>query len=308
MFPSLEQLKLRRATVSFKSMSSSFRSLTTPGCSKLFPRLQKLTMDKCDEVNGLLLPMLSTVEMFLLKDSRGLQSQVPRCLQNLTSLTSIELLFIKGLKTETTTEIGAQQQQEGRALPNLKSIYIECCEDKSFMWDLLLRVPSLETLRLSKCSPVSLSAIGRLSFLKKIVLEEVELILEDLAPVFPSLKSLQISKSTIIFQNVPSSVTTQIHNCFPCLGWLTIKECDEVNGLQWPISFQLPQCLYDLSSLTTLYLYKENIKIFPKEVMVTLHALRILHLRDCKEFLSVEGLHALPSLRYLTISKCPKFS
>ncbi|KAH7688912.1 P-loop containing nucleoside triphosphate hydrolase protein [Dioscorea alata] len=308
MFPFLEQLELRRATVSFKSMSSSSRSLMTPGRSKLFPRLQKLTVDKCDEVNGLLLPMLSTLEILNLKASHGLQSQVPRCLQNLTSLTSIELLFIKGLKIETTTEIGPQQQQEGRVLPNLKYIFIYGCEVKSFMRDLLLRVPSLETLRLSECSPVSLPAVGRLSFLRYIVLEEVELILEDLTPVFPSLRSLVImKKSTIIFQNVPSSVTTQIHNYFPYLYFLNIVECDEVNALHWPISSQLPQCLYGLSSLCILSLTRAKIKIFPTEVMATLHALYWLNLGDCSELLSVEGLQALPSLRYLTISNCPKF-
>ncbi|KAH7689316.1 P-loop containing nucleoside triphosphate hydrolase protein [Dioscorea alata] len=310
MFPSLEQLELRRATVSFKSMSSSSRSLTTPGRSKLFPRLQNLTVEECDEVNGLLLPKLSTLEMLILKDSYGFQSQVPRCLQNLTSLTSIRLFFIKGLKTEPTTEIGAQHQQEGQILPNLKFINIKCCEDKSFMQDLLLCVPSLKRLILSECSPVSLPAVGHLSFLQEIVLEEVELTLEDLAPVFPSLKRLQIwKKSTIIFQNVPSSVTTQIfHSCFPCLDYLYIQECDEVNGLQWPISFQLPQCLYGLSSVTTLYLHKAKITIFPMEVMATLHALYRLDLVNCSELLSVEGLHALPSLRYLIISRCPKFS
>ncbi|KAH7688917.1 P-loop containing nucleoside triphosphate hydrolase protein [Dioscorea alata] len=309
MFPSLERLELHRATVSFKSMSSSSGSLTTPGRSKLFPRLQKLTVDKCDEVNGLLLPKLSTLESLSLKGNRGLQSQVPRCLQNLTSLTSIDLLFIKGLKTETTTEIGAQQQQEGRVLPNMKSIYIECCEDKSFMRDLLLRVPSLEMLRLYKCSPVSLPVVGRLSFLQKIVLEEMELILEDLAPVFPSLKVLQIlKKSTIIFQNVPSLVTTQIQNCFPCLDYLYIHECNEVNGLQCPISFQLPQCLYGLSSLTTFKLSSAKIKLFPTEVMATLHALYWLDLGDCSELLSVEGVQALPSLTSLIISNCHKFS
>ncbi|KAH7689317.1 P-loop containing nucleoside triphosphate hydrolase protein [Dioscorea alata] len=313
MFPSLEQLELHRATVSFKSMSSSSSSssssisLTPPGRSKLFPRLQKLSVHGCDEVNGLLLPTLSTLEILDLKASRGLQSQVPRCLQNLTSLTSIDLLFIKGLKTETTTEIGPQQQ-EGRVLPNLKDIRIKCCEDKSFMQDLLLRVPSLKRLRLYECSPVSLPAVGRLSFLTKIKLVEVELILEELAPVFPSLKQLKIlKKSTIIFQNVPSSVTTQIHNCFPCLGLLTIEECDEVNGLHWPISFQLPQCLYGLSSLIELQLISAKIKNFPTEVMATLHALYLLDLGDCSELLSVEGLQALPSLRYLYISNCPKF-
>ncbi|KAH7688918.1 L domain-like protein [Dioscorea alata] len=310
-FPSLKQLELRRATVSFKGMSSSSsssRSLTTPSRSKLFPRLQNLIVDKCDEVNGLLLPKLSTLEMLSLKDSPGLQSQVPRCLQNLTLLTKITLFFIKGLKTETTTEIGAQQQQEGQVLPNLKSIYIECCEDKSFMRDLLLRVPSLEMLRLYKCSPVSLPAVGCLSFLQTVLLVEMELILEDLATVFPSLKDLRIyKKSTIIFQNVPSSVTTQIHNCFPCLDFLRIEGCDEVNGLQWPISFQLPQCLYGLSSLTRLELISAKIKNFPIEVMATLHALFRLNLGDCSELLSVEGLQALPCLRYLYISNCPKF-
>ncbi|KAH7689339.1 P-loop containing nucleoside triphosphate hydrolase protein [Dioscorea alata] len=309
MFPSLVQLALWRATVSFKSMSSSSRSLTTPGRSKLFPRLQNLTVEECDEVNGLLLPKLSTLERLSLKDSRGLQCQVPKCLQNLTSLTSITLSFIKGLKTKTTTEIGAQQQQEGRVLPNLKYIEIQCCEDKSFMRDLLLHVPSLESLRLFECSPVSLPVVGCLSFLTKIELQNVELILEDLAPVFPSLKSLEIlKKSTIIFQNMPSSVTTQIHNCFPCLDYLYIQECDEVNGLHWPISFQLPQCLYGLSSLTRLELSSAKIKNFPTEVMATLHALDGLYLVECNELLSVEGLQALPSLRYLIISSCPKFS
>ncbi|KAH7689345.1 P-loop containing nucleoside triphosphate hydrolase protein [Dioscorea alata] len=308
MFPSLERLKLRRATVSFKSMSSSSRSLTTLGSSKLFPRLQKLTVHKCDEVNGLLLPMFSTLEILKLKASRGLQSQVPRCLQNLTSLTSITLFFIKGLTTETTTKIGAQQQQEGRVLPNLKYIEIKCCEDKSFMRDLLLRVPSLKRLRLYECSPVSLPVVGRLSFLQEIKLKEVELILEDLAPVFPSLKILRIwKKSTIILQNMPSSVTTQIHDCFPCLDHLYIEECDEVNGLQWPISFQLPQCLYGLSSLTHFGLSSAKIKNFPTEVMPTLHALYSLNLSDCSELLSVEGLQALPSLRNLCIFYCPKF-
>ncbi|KAH7689341.1 P-loop containing nucleoside triphosphate hydrolase protein [Dioscorea alata] len=282
MFPSLEQLVLHRAKVSFKSMSSSSRSLTPPRCGKLFPRLQGLFVDKCDEVNGLFLPKLSTLESLTLKDSPGLQSQVPRCLQNLTLLTLIELFFMKGLKTETTTEIGAQQQKEGRVLPNLKYINIKCCEDKSFMRDLLLRVPSLGTLLLSKCSPVSLPVVGRLSFLQYIVLEEVELILEDLAPVFPSLKELQIlKKSTIIFQNVPSSVTTQIHNCFPCLDCLYIQECDAVNGLQWPISSQLPQCLYGLSSLCITY---------------------------CQDLTSLPAwLHHLPSLKTLSIYGCPKF-
>ncbi|KAH7689399.1 P-loop containing nucleoside triphosphate hydrolase protein [Dioscorea alata] len=309
MFPSLMLLALHRATVSFKSMSSSSStSLTTLGRSKLFPRLQKLTVYKCDEVNGLLLPKLSTLETLSLIDSHGLQSQVPRCLQTLTSLTSIELLFIKGLKTETTTEIGAQKQQEGRVLPNLKSIYIECCEDKSFMRDLLLCVPSLETLRLSKCSPVSLSAVGCLSFLTDIKLEEVELILEDSTPMIPSLKWLRIlKKSTIIFQNAPSLVTTQIHNCFPCLDYLKIVECDEVNGLHWPISSQLPQCLYGLSSLIILKLRSAKIKNFPTEVMATLHALCELNLRDCNELSSLEGLQALPSLRYLYITECHKF-
>ncbi|XP_039113708.1 putative disease resistance protein RGA3 [Dioscorea cayenensis subsp. rotundata] len=312
MFPSLELLQLHRATVSFKSMSSSLsssRSLTTPGHSKFFPRLQELIVDKCDEVNGLLLPHLSTLKALHLKASGGLQSQVPRCLQNFTSLTSIYLLFIKGLKTETTIEIGAQQQQEGWVLPNLKYIKIECCEDKSFMQDLLLRVPSLEILCLSKCSPVSLLAVGRLSFLRDIELEEVELILEDLAPVFPSLNELRIlKKSTIIFQNVPSSVTTQIHNCFPCLGFLNIQECDElVNGLHWSISSQLPQCLYGLSSLTNLYFSGTKIENFPIEVMATLHALSWLELNHCNELSSVEGLQALPSLRYLYIFNCPKF-
>ncbi|KAH7688916.1 P-loop containing nucleoside triphosphate hydrolase protein [Dioscorea alata] len=309
MFPSLEQLKLHRATVSFKSMSSSsFRSLTTPGHSKLFPRLQRLTVKECDEVNGLLLPKLSTLEMLSLEASCGLQSQVPRCLQNLTLLTSIDLLFIKGLKTETTTQIGAQQHQEGLVLPNLKYINIECCEDKSFMRDLLLRVPSLERLRLSKCSPLSLSTVGRLSFLTDIELEEVELILEDLAPVFPSLKELRIwKKSTIIFQNMPSSVTTQIHSCFPCLNFLKFVECDEVNGLHWPISSQLPRWIYGLSSLTHLELSRSKIKNFPTEVMATLHALDGLHLFHCNELSSVEGIQALPSLRSLYIFNCPKF-
>ncbi|KAH7689320.1 P-loop containing nucleoside triphosphate hydrolase protein [Dioscorea alata] len=288
MFPSLEKLELRRATVSFKSMSSSSRSLTTPGRSKLFPRLQILTVEECDEVNGLPMPKLSTLKMLPI--------------QHLTLLTPITL------KTETTTEIGAQQQQEGWVLPNLKCIKIKYCEDKSFMWDLLLRFPSLERLWLSKCSPVSLPAVGRLSFLTQIILEEVELILEDLAPVFPSLEQMRIlKKSTIIFQNVPSSVTTQIHNYFPRLDYLKIEECDEVNGLQWPISFQLPQCLYGLSSLTYVELSSAKIKNFPTEVMTTLHALYYLHLGNCSELLSVEGLQALPSLTCLYISQCPKF-
>ncbi|KAH7689344.1 P-loop containing nucleoside triphosphate hydrolase protein [Dioscorea alata] len=308
MFPSLEFLKLYRATVSFKSMSSSASSsLTTPGHSKLFPRLQELTVDEC-EVNGLLLPKLSTLEILRLIDSPGLQSQVPRCLQNLTSLMEINLLLLKELKTETITEIGAQQQQESWVLPNLMNIFIYGCEVKSFMRDLLLRAPSLYTLRLSRCSPVSLLAVGRLSFLQEIILEEVELILEDLASVFLSLKRLQIlKKSTIIFQNVPSSVTTQIHNCFPCLDILYIQECDEVNGLHWPISSQLAQCLYGLSSLTRLYLRRTKIKNFPTEVMVTLHALSSLSLTHCNELSSVEGLQALSSLISLTISSCPKF-
>ncbi|KAH7688919.1 P-loop containing nucleoside triphosphate hydrolase protein [Dioscorea alata] len=309
MFPSLKLLELHRTAVSFKSMSSSSSSsLTTPWRHKLFPHLQKLIVEECDEVNGLLLPKLSTLEVLSLEASRGLQRQVPRCLQNLTLLTSIYLLFIKGLKTESTTEIGAQQQQEGRVLPNLKSIKIECCEDKSFMQDLLLCVPSLETLWLFKCCPVSLLAVGCLSVLKEISLVEVELILEDLAPVFPSLKQLQIlKKSTIMFQNMPSSVTTQNHNCFPCLDFLKIVTCDEVNGLHWPVSYQLPRCLYGLSTLNTLYLSSTKIKNFPTEVMATLHALYSLDLNHCNELSSVEGLQALPSLRHLLISNCPKF-
>ncbi|KAH7689321.1 L domain-like protein [Dioscorea alata] len=106
---------------------------------------------------------------------------------------------------------------------------------------------------------------------------------------------------------MPSSVTTQIHNCFPCLDYLYIQECDEVNGLQWPISFQLPQCLYGLSSLTRLVLISTKIKNFPTEVMATLHALDGLDLQECNELSSVEGLHCLPSLKRLSIRQCPKF-
>lgn len=41
--------------------------------------------------------------------------------------------------------------------------------------------------------------------------------------------------------------------------------------------------------------------------MATLHALDWLHLEDCNELVSVEGLEGLPSLKNLSITKCPKF-
>ncbi|KAH7688925.1 P-loop containing nucleoside triphosphate hydrolase protein, partial [Dioscorea alata] len=62
-----------------------------------------------------------------------------------------------------------------------------------------------------------------------------------------------------------------------------------------------------LHSLTRLELKGANIKTFPTKVIATQHALEELHLTYCNELLSVEGLQALPSLKNLFISDCPKF-
>ncbi|XP_039145631.1 putative disease resistance protein At3g14460 [Dioscorea cayenensis subsp. rotundata] len=321
MFPSLELLELRKAIVSFEGMSSllssSSSSLTTQGRRKLFPCLQQLIVEECDGVNGLPWSMLSALGKLEIIASHGLQGQMPRCFQNLISLSE---LYIQELKIETSA-IGTQQQQG--LLPNLRKIDIACCENISFMQGLLLGVPSLEKLTIYRCSPVSLPALGHLSFLTDISLEEVEVrVEEDLTPAFPSLCTLHLMKASVLFQNLSSSVTTQNHNCFPKLTALRIRECDQVNGLHWPlfsalqylflinspgVDHQLPGCLHGLSSLLTLDLTGAKIKALSVEVMVTLHALQYLHLQNCNELISMDGLQALPSLKQLFIVACPKF-
>ncbi|KAH7656678.1 P-loop containing nucleoside triphosphate hydrolase protein [Dioscorea alata] len=339
MFTSLQSLALKKATVSFEGMSlsssSSSSSLTTASCRKLFPHLQSLIVEKCDGVNGLPWQMLSSLKTLEINDSRGLQGQVPGCLQNLNSLISLE---IKGLKIENTN-MRAQQQQRGGLVPNLQLLNIECCENMGFLLDVLLPIPSLKILTISKCgSPVSLSALGHLSFLTDISLEEVQIkvedvtpvfpslqtltlrkasmkvIVEDVTPVFPSLRTLTLEKASMIFQNISASSsleTTQNLNHFPKLTNLTIA-CHEVNGLHWPLfhgldDHLLPGCLNAFSALTYLQLIGAKFKTFHAELMATPNALRHLYLQDCNELISVEGLHALPSLGTLSIIKCSQF-
>ncbi|XP_039145678.1 putative disease resistance protein RGA3 [Dioscorea cayenensis subsp. rotundata] len=318
MFPSLRILVFRKATVSFQGMSSSSSSTTVKRC-KLFPCLKALTIDECDGLNGLPWQMLSSLDNLRIYASPGLQSQVPGCLQSLNSLT---LLEIKGLKIENT-DIVAQQQQ-GVLLPNLRGIEIKSCGNIAFLLAVLLHVPSLERLSISKCSSVSLAALGQLSFLTYISLEEVEVTVVDITPVFPSLHSFELKKASMIIHNMPSSsVATKNHNCFPCLKSLKIVGCDELNVLQWPmlsalthlyitnspwVDDQFPGCLYGLSALTQLELTGLKVKTFPAEVMATLHALKYLRLEECNELISVDGLQALSCLTKLCITKCPQFT
>ncbi|KAH7656681.1 L domain-like protein [Dioscorea alata] len=331
MFTSLESLVLKKAIVSFEGMSlsssssSSSSSLTTASCRKLFPHLQSLIVKECDGVNGLPWQMLSSLKALKIKASRGLQGQVPGCLRNLNSLTSLK---IKGLKIENTN-MAAQQQQLGGLVPNLRQLKIECCKNMGFLLDVLLHIPSLWTLTISKCGgPVSLSALGHLSFLTDISLEEVEIKVEGVTPVFPSLLNLRLAYASMIYQNMlsssssSSSETTQNLNHFPKLTNLTIA-CHEVNGLHWPLFSALKYltiinsprlddhlllgCLNAFSALTSLKLTGVKIKTFHAELMATPNALGYLQFRDCNELISVEGLHALPSLRSLWIIKCPQF-
>lgn len=69
MFPSIEFLELKKATVSSKGMSSS-SSLTTPKNLKLFPCLKVLTIEECDRVNGVPWPMLSTLNCLTIISSK----------------------------------------------------------------------------------------------------------------------------------------------------------------------------------------------------------------------------------------------
>ncbi|XP_039145404.1 disease resistance protein RGA2-like [Dioscorea cayenensis subsp. rotundata] len=324
MFTSLEFLELKKATVSFEGMLlSSSSSLTTASCRKLFPRLQSLIVEKCNGVNGLPWKMLSSLKALKINASRGLQGQVPGCLQNLNSLTSLK---IKGLKIENTN-MRAQQQQLGGLVPNLRKLNIECCENVGFLLDVLLSIPSLKKLTISKCGgPVSLSSLSHLSFLTYISLQEVEITVDDVTLVFPSLQTLRLKEASMIFQNMPSSSslseTTQNLNHFPMLTDLTIA-CREVNGLHWPLfstlkslkninspeldDHLLPGCLNASSVLTSLQLTGAKIKTFHAELMATPNALRYLCLEDCNELISVEGLHALPSLIFLRIINCHQF-
>ncbi|KAH7689350.1 P-loop containing nucleoside triphosphate hydrolase protein [Dioscorea alata] len=144
--------------------------------------------------------------------------------------------------------------------------------------------------------------------------------------MFPSLQLLSLKNTTVSFTGIPtsSSSPTTPGRCkvFPRLQKLTVEDCNEMNGFPWPICIALKElvirrspgmddkllgCLRGLSSLTQLTLTRAKIKTFDAEVVATLHALSSLELSYCDELLSLEGLQALSSLKYLDISDCPKF-
>ncbi|KAH7689222.1 RNI-like protein [Dioscorea alata] len=91
MFPSLLWLDLYKSTVSFKGMSTSSSSLTTPVQRKLFPRLQSLSVNECDGVNGFPWPTCSALKHLEIRNSPGLDDQLPECLHGLSSLTQLQL-------------------------------------------------------------------------------------------------------------------------------------------------------------------------------------------------------------------------
>ncbi|KAH7655643.1 P-loop containing nucleoside triphosphate hydrolase protein [Dioscorea alata] len=267
MFTSLEFLALKKATVSFEGMSLSSSSslsssLTTACCHKLFPRLQSLIVEECDGVNGLPWQMLSSLKTLKINASRGLQGQVPGCLQNLKSLTSLK---IKGLKIENTNM--RAQQQLGGLVQNLRHLNIECCENMGFLLDVLLPIPSLQTLTISKCGgPISLSALGHLSFLTHISLEEVEIKVEDVTPVFPSLQTLTLADASM-------KVTVEdVTPVFPSLQTLTLKKAS-MKVIVEDITPVFP-------SLQTLRLVNASMKVTMEDVTPVFPSLLFLKLKE----------------------------
>ncbi|KAH7688922.1 P-loop containing nucleoside triphosphate hydrolase protein [Dioscorea alata] len=221
--------------------------------------------------------------------------------------------------------------------PNLEKLRIYgYLGSKSPSWLMTLALQKLRKLCLIKCRnwvclPASLGLLPSLEELCLCDLENITIEYDDsVAEMFPSLHLLEFYKAIISFKGMltsssssSSSLTTPVRcKLFPHLQLLTVAECDAVNGLQWALysalerlcirdslglDNQLPGCLFGLSSLTLLKISGAKIKTFPTEVMATMHALKGLYLKDCNQLLSVEGLQAIPFLRILFISACPKF-
>ncbi|KAH7689394.1 P-loop containing nucleoside triphosphate hydrolase protein [Dioscorea alata] len=218
---------------------------------------------------------------------------------------------------------------------------LEVLEIKGYMgfkipsW--LMKLQKLKRICLSNCRnlPCLPAAVGLLHSLEELRLFDIENLAIECKPcdyseteIFPSLQLLSLKNITVSFTGMPissssSSLTApRQRKLFPRLQNLTVEKCNGVNEFPWPIYSTLkklnirnspnlddllPECLHSLSSLTRLELRGAKIKTFAAEVMATLLALEELMLVDCNELLSVEGLQALPSLRLLFISQCPKF-
>ncbi|XP_039118515.1 putative disease resistance protein RGA3 isoform X1 [Dioscorea cayenensis subsp. rotundata] len=205
----------------------------------------------------------------------------------------------------------------------------------------LMKLHKLKRIYLSNCRnlPCLPAAVGLLHSLEELRLFDIENLAIECKPcdyseteIFPSLQLLSLNKITVSFTGMPISSSSSSSSSslaaprqrklFPRLQNLTVEKCNGVNEFPWPIystlkelnirnspdlDDQLPECLHNLSSLTRLGLRGAKIITFATEMMATLLALEELLLIDCNELSSVEGLQALPSLRYLTISNCPKF-
>ncbi|KAH7689325.1 L domain-like protein [Dioscorea alata] len=225
-------------------------------------------------------------------------------LEGLQPHPNLEELFIYGY-------MGCNMPNWLKTLQKLKKI--ELVYYRKCLLAALRLLPSLEELHFSDGENITI---------------ECESCDDSESEMFPSLQLLSLMNTTVSFTGIPTSssssspTTPGRRKVFPRLQELTVEGCNEINGFPWPICIalkkldikcspsmddKLPGCLRGLSSLTLLTLTGAKIKTFDAEVVATLHALSSLELSYCDELLSLEGLQALSSLKYLDISDCPKF-
>ena len=207
---------------------------------------------------------------------------------------------------------------------------------------------NLQVLHLRGCDKWNhLPSLGKLPFLQVLKLEFMDAVAEvagDAANMFPSLKELWLQDTSVTFEGKPI-VSEQRHNFFPCICKLSVRNCNRVKGLP-PLSVlqtleeldvkkcpdldaEMPGCLINLTSLTTLKVSELKLTYFPGETLQWLKHLEIDSCENLKSWLADEKeegclsaitslcitdtllptgpiLNYLTSLHELRLSRCSK--
>ncbi|KAH7655647.1 P-loop containing nucleoside triphosphate hydrolase protein [Dioscorea alata] len=246
---------------------------------------------------------------------------------NIKEKSHLEVLYLHWCDSDTSHSFTTTDEvlEALKPNPNLKHLYIAGYKGSaSPSWFMPFTVHNLRILELTDCRcKLYLQSIGQLPFLSQVCLKKVDVridIGDELTILFPALERLEMCKSSVLFESMPSSLFSQRLSSFPRLSYVEYIDCyGDGLGLPWHMFSTLQtlritcsQGLYDhfsmrLILLKELFIFADKMVSFMGE-MNAFKALSHLTISWSHRLTSIWGLHFISSLCSLEIRHCYKFT